>query len=964
MTLLALALACVGLVVAGPASAVRSKRGAKPSVTILTKDVPAALKAKRLRLRVGVGIAPARMRIRGLGLDLGPRPIRIVKETKLTFRRRGSRVLNLKLTPEARRLLEAGRNACRDARISAFVATRRFGRKRDDQRTTLVRHSKTLRHGQKSGCGAPGVPGAPDIPGSPGSTPGQGGQSLDPPGTPPRPAPPVPTDPITIRAGAADADSTPPTGTPMFAYTARSRVLGPETDPPFDPEDPAGSFGIDPVLQFIGDPDPNLYAKSFRASNGIHTRIRARAIVVESGGKKFVLAMVDLGGHPLSFTQEVVKRVADLGISADRFFLSSTHTHSSSGAIWSADNMGYGVAGGDVYDPRVFDMVVQGVVDAIRTANERLQPARIGVGTATLRGASRNRGHDAFQLNPDAPANEKASSNAAVDQRVTVIRVDDANGAPMAAWSNFAIHPVSFGDENLLFSGDNAATAERLVEDEILRDARDARRPPRHPPVNVWTNGAEGDVSPDGGIERDATEPQNSPRQQLEHSPTSFSSANVAGRKVSRGIVEAWRDAGTAMSGSPPIDVRHTYMSLDASKQTADGNLAAFPVLGLGVVVDPIPFPFSEAWPTGERPCAPPGTEPSGPGQGNKFPLVAAPGGVPSVQPASLMRIGPLAVAAFPTEITTQAGRRITNAITGVAAAQAPEGAIIAGLTNGYNSYTATTDEYPHCHYEAGFTLWGRAQNSYYRDLAAGLANSLFTGAPGPPSAAEPPQVSPGTPNNPTGKPTPQAGGVVAQPADSVKRLGQATFRWNGGDPAIDAPRGGRFVTLEYDNPRTPVEDFAAVAHDDSVMDTTQVDHKTGVWTETWQFTECDALGRYRFHVRGRAVRDGPEEGDYEAISEPFTLTRAGIGIYSTKVENGVARVRAEYTGLPNNALAVLNRRVRHGVAILRITRPGGASEEVEAPIDSRRIEFARSIPAGASATALAVEDLCGNTGS
>jgi neutral ceramidase len=958
VALVAALFACLGLVLATPASAVRSKRGAKPSITILTKDQRTALRTGKLSLRVGIGKPPARVRLRGLGLDLGPRPIRIVTERKLRFRRAHSRVYNLKLTKDARRLIQAARDACRDVRVSAFASSRRYGTKRDDQRTTLVRHSKTLKHGRKSGCTAPGTPGAPGVPGSPGSTPGLGGPGLEPPGTPPQQPPPVPTDPITIRAGAADGDATPPVGTPMFAYTDRSRAV-PE-EPPFDPENPAPP-GIDPFLQFIGDPDENLYAKSFEPSNGIHTRIRSRAIVIESGGKKLALAQVDLGGHPLSFTQEVLKRVADLGITADRLFLSSTHTHSSSGAIWSADNMGYGLAGGDVFDPRVFDIVVRGVVDAIRTADSRLQPARVGIGTATLRGASRNRGHEAFKLNPDAPADEKADNNRAVDTQVTVIRVDDAKGAPLGAWSNFAIHPVSFGGDNLLFSGDNAATTERLVEEEMLRDAVAAGRTPAHRPVNVWTNGAEGDVSPNGGTESDATEP-NGPHRQLEHSNSSFGSANSAGRKVSGGILAAWREAGRTMSGSPAIDARHTYMSLDPTKTTSEGSLAAYPVLGLGVLVDPIPPGFDQVWPAGSRPCAPTDNPPpAGPGQGNKFPGVAAPGGVPNVQPASLLRIGPLAVAAFPTEITTQAGRRIRNAVQAAAGANAPSGAILAGLTNSYNSYTATPDEYPYCHYEAGFTLWGKAQGSYYRDLAGQLAASLYTGAPAPVSAPEPPQVAPGTPNNPTGKPTPLAGDPVAQPADATRRLAKAVFRWNGGDPAIDAPRGRAFVTLEYDEDATG-NDFVPVATEDSVVDTTQRD-RTGVWTETWQFTECDAIGRYRFRVRGRAVKTG-QEADYNVTSEPFTLQRAGIDVYSSKVENGVARVRAEYTGLPDNALTLLNRRVRHGFAVLRVTRPGGASEEVIAPIDSKRLEFTASVPAGASVSVVSVEDACGNTGS
>jgi hypothetical protein len=48
-----------------------------------------------------------------------------------------------------------------------------------------------------------------------------------------------------------------------------------------------------------------------------------------------------------------------------------------------------------------------------------------------------------------------------------VLRVDTAKGKPMALWSNFAVHPTSFGDGNLLFSGDNAGIAARLAEAAI-----------------------------------------------------------------------------------------------------------------------------------------------------------------------------------------------------------------------------------------------------------------------------------------------------------------------------------------------------------------------------------------------------------------------------------------------------------------------------------------------------------------
>ena len=925
-----LTLAVLSLVLAAPASAVRSKRGAQPSVTILTKDARAIVKSSRLSLRVGVGKPPARLRIRGLGLDLARKPMRIVAERTVTHRTRRTRTYNFKLTKQAKRLIVSARAACRNVRISAYVASRRFGRKRDDQRTTLVRHSKSLRHGRaRRDC--PAVPGLP----------GLGGPGLDPPGVTPPANPPVPNDPITIRAGAADADATPPVGTPMFAYTDRSLIFAPDAAP-------------EHTMQILADPDENLYAKTFTPSQGIHTRIRARAIVIEAGGKKYALAMVDLGGHPYTFNQAVAERVADLGIPHEQIYLSSTHTHGSAGAIWSADNSGYAFVGGDAYDPRVFDIIVSGVAEAIRAAHERLAPARIGVGTSTLRGASSNREHPAFKLNPDAPPEEKAdrAEHLAVDPQVTAIRVDAANGAPLAVWSNFAIHPTSLGGGNLLFTGDNVATAERLVEEELRRTTPQGVAAP-YPPVNVWTNGTEGDVTENDDVERDPTLAEGDAHSELQYRRgEGFAGANSSGRKVSRGIVAAWRDAGTKMTGSPAIDVRRTFMEFDGSEGSAQ-----IPVLGAGgIVAGEGPQPFYDG-----GGCSP--TPHPVPGQGNKMHLFGGPGIAPSVHPVSLMRIGPLAVAAYPTEISTQAGRRIKNTIASAAGAEAPAGVIIAGLTNSYNSYLATPEEYDYCSYFGSFTLWGRQQLDLYRRVGDELAKSLYGGQPLPARGTEPASPSPGTPNQPSIRPTSSAGDVVAQPTSPVPRLGQAVFQWAGGDPAIDAPRGKPFVTLEFDEDGGS-EKFEAVATEDSVMDTTR-HNADDSWTETWQFTECDSMaGRYRFHVRGKANEGDGEVTDYEVISEPFRLAPAAIKSYSATVLDGFARIRAEYQGLPDNALATLARRVRHGVAAIEYAPPAGPLRETVAFADSRGLEFTARVPNGSRVlSVLSIEDACGNSG-
>src|SRR3954454_22862517 len=169
-----------------------------------------------------------------------------------------------------------------------------------------------------------------------------------------------------LRAGAAAADITPPVGTPMFAYTARSKF-----------DDPSHFAST----ELFADPDPNLYAKTFGATRGIHTRVLSRALVLQQGDTKVALVQADLGGLPYALTQSVLDRIRPTGIDGAHLLLSATHTHSSTGPIWPADNLGYGGLGGDLFDPRIFELTAQGIADAILRADSHLVAARAGVAT-------------------------------------------------------------------------------------------------------------------------------------------------------------------------------------------------------------------------------------------------------------------------------------------------------------------------------------------------------------------------------------------------------------------------------------------------------------------------------------------------------------------------------------------------------------------------------------------------------
>src|SRR3954451_10240918 len=238
-----------------------------------------------------------------------------------------------------------------------------------------------------------------------------------------------------LKAGAADADITAPIGTPMFAYTARSMLANPDHLPE--------------AAQLVADPDTGLYAKSFVPSKGIHTRIKARALVLQEGATKLALVQADLGGLPYALTQSVLQRIVATGIDGDHLLLSATHSHSSTGPIWPADNAGSAGLGGDFFDPRVFELTARGIADAIIKANDRRAPAKLGTATVQVTNASRNREREMFATNKDLGQFPES-----VNQNLTVLRADAKNGKPIGVWSNFAIHGTSFGDGNANFSGD------------------------------------------------------------------------------------------------------------------------------------------------------------------------------------------------------------------------------------------------------------------------------------------------------------------------------------------------------------------------------------------------------------------------------------------------------------------------------------------------------------------------------
>ena len=183
----------------------------------------------------------------------------------------------------------------------------------------------------------------------------------------------------------------------------------------------------------------------------------ARVLVLEAGKTRLALVTVDLGR---SFGPASLQRLRDSarrssGISC--LLVAASHTHS---APTVRDEYPQG--------PPAWEQTALEKIDkAIQEASKSMQGARIGTGTGSVYVA-----HNRLRTNPDGSVtwferNLTHLPTSPVDPTVSVIRVDRADGTPLAVLTNYACHPVVFGPDNLRYSADFPALMNSTVEHEV-----------------------------------------------------------------------------------------------------------------------------------------------------------------------------------------------------------------------------------------------------------------------------------------------------------------------------------------------------------------------------------------------------------------------------------------------------------------------------------------------------------------
>ena len=175
-------------------------------------------------------------------------------------------------------------------------------------------------------------------------------------------------------------------------------------------------------------------------ASGRHDPLFARALYLEREAAALVVEC-DLCLIAVSQASEIRACIAErTGLAREAILVGCTHTH-------SGPESGLSVTFSGKPAPAFVAPLLEVAVEVAVAARESARPARMAVGR-TEAAIGRNRRRE------DAP----------IDRNVLVMRVDAAEGSPLAVMYVHGCHPTVLGHDNLAFSADWPGSASRAIE--------------------------------------------------------------------------------------------------------------------------------------------------------------------------------------------------------------------------------------------------------------------------------------------------------------------------------------------------------------------------------------------------------------------------------------------------------------------------------------------------------------------
>lgn len=555
----------------------------------------------------------------------------------------------------------------------------------------------------------------------------------------------------TASAPTAARDSVSPTDRPISSTTPTSAAL--------DPGMLVG-VGMSDITGPIAEVVMMGYADGDQKAAGIHTRLYARAFIFANPttNKRVVWVSAELGQLFSSIKQGVLKKLAvQYGslYTDQNVMISATHTHSGPGG-YSHHTIYNLTIGGFV--KQNYDMIVDGITEAIGQAHQRLAPGGVSIIPNELDEQTMvNRSKVAFALNLEAMATPPASP---INRSMTLLKIL-SSGRPVGAIAFHAVHNTSMPRTNRLTSSDHKGYAAYLFEKQFGSVAPFQKYGDF---IAAFPNGAEGDMSPNLDTSQVTvfTGPSRDP----------FESTRIIGTREFNAAFRLF-NSSQAEPLSTAVDYRHKFVMMGSGTSVPssiytngqgtkalctgaygvsfaagaedgrpDGDffregtafssqfdktmLDATRAIVIGVATALLPPVAAVLAPTSSAFMAASADQCQYP-----KPILLPTGYLhwtPEILPFQVFRIGSLAIAGIPGEMTVQAGRRLEAAIKGAMAPLGIKHVLLTGLANEYSGYITTPEEYVSQQYEGASTLYGRLTFDAYKEAFQDLGFAMAGG--------------------------------------------------------------------------------------------------------------------------------------------------------------------------------------------------------------------------------------------
>ena len=790
--------------------------------------------------------------------------------------------------------------------------------------------------------------------------------------------------PLPIHAGTAERFLNVPLGTTLGAYATRS---------------PIGRNG------FI-DGRVSVLAGKFAPSVAIETRPRARALAISVGEAPdyedtLLLLKADLG-----IAHAALVRAVELRLPAElhgKIIFATSHTHSSF-ANYATDAMQLAFG---PFQRLVHDRIVDDLEAVALEALAARAPARLGLAST-----------DVFDLadvvtRDRRPENDHLPGGQSDDRHAYVMRVDAADGSPVAVVPVFGMHGTIHDANNVVISTDASGGVERVLEEQF-----------DSPVLVMHLQGAGGDVSPVG----------------LEHGPDcpdasvlchNYPRSETIGRRVLPELLALWDAAGDALEDEIALEVvtRSVERGPDPSRfDVRDGALQYAAWDGVaradgrifdstGNVLSPIDE-FNA--PYGAALCSSDGRTaallPAAQIPGTRHPdLLTTPystcnriealaeivgpslglevAGLPLCDTTrgllSAARIGDWYLSTLPGEPTILARERLRE-ISPVD----PERLIVVGCAQDHHGYVLTAEDWLAGGYEPSITFWGPLDGEQLIESSAHLLTVLTTdarenAAQGSTRAtvllsteALEPDRAPLAGSIPTALPTLTNRLLPTQPATanlptSAARLASVFFTWIGEDPLEGTPTvaierradDGSFLPLTRRSGRTVHEGDLILAWTPDPLE--GASGRTHYWTVEWQLVP--PLGNPTVDARDElSARLGLELGVYRirVEGEGYSVTSGELEVRAAELEVAVAVSSFSVAASSDSGFRLLDDVIgatgtiplRSQTVVVEARYADGTNQRLDVELDA---SGSASLPvrAGEPPVELAVTDVYGNAG-